>query len=566
MPVQLRIPGPPYTQAAMAGPPRPIPLLAQLLAAAFASVLVAQGGLARAEALPESAMLSAPENAVATWNGGAVDPGTYLRWLRYRGYDDTPVLAGEVRQLVLVEALSAAAMQGGLERSPGVARELAAARDRWLALAYENQVRGSVTVDDAEIDALLSERPDAFRRPKRWRLRRIQKSLGDDPTSTRRAMARLRADLSDGADFSALARRESEAPDAGDGGRMGLVTLGQLPPELAAAVGPLGPGDVTEVLQTGNVLVILRCDSVVGGSAPEDAEVRKRLRANLAELKASEDWRGVRRELLAASRFSPEAFADGADAVVMRIADRTWSATEVGQMPGAPSGLNVEEAEAFLAELAIVWGAARRGEARGLDRRPAVLEALGWQRLEILAVAELEKRLEREREAATEEDVRAYVRGNPERFVHPPSWRLSVLRTPPGDVGLAAARAARDAVERTVPFTQVARETSDHRSADGGGRLPWLGAEALERELGPETARVARRLRPGEVSKPISTDAGHWLLKLDDLRPERPQTLDEASPRARRELEARRLDAARSRLRDRLLDELDLDILLETTD
>ena len=67
--------------------------------------------------------------------------------------------------------------------------------------------------------------------------------------------ARVRADevlvaLNDGGDFKDLAREYSDGPFGPRGGDLGLFLLGELGPEIDAAVAPLQPGERTDVVET----------------------------------------------------------------------------------------------------------------------------------------------------------------------------------------------------------------------------------------------------------------------------------------------------------------------------
>jgi peptidyl-prolyl cis-trans isomerase SurA len=69
--------------------------------------------------------------------------------------------------------------------------------------------------------------------------------------------------------------------------------------------------------------------------------------------------------------------------------------------------------------------------------------------------------------------------------------------------------------QRQVPFPAVARQFSQSPSAATAGDLGWISANELSAELRP----VADRLQPGQVSLPVRTSTGVYLLAMRNRRP-----------------------------------------------
>ncbi len=75
---------------------------------------------------------------------------------------------------------------------------------------------------------------------------------------------------------------------------------------------------------------------------------------------------------------------------------------------------------------------------------------------------------------------------------------------------------ARRSVMRSGDFEKVAKEKSiDTASAENGGDLGYV----LQEELVPEFGDVAFILKVGEVSKPVKTQYGWHIIKVEDIRP-----------------------------------------------
>lgn len=69
-------------------------------------------------------------------------------------------------------------------------------------------------------------------------------------------------------------------------------------------------------------------------------------------------------------------------------------------------------------------------------------------------------------------------------------------------------------MQRGAPFPLVARQFSRAPSAAAGGDLGWMASTELTAELQP----VAERLQPGQVSLPVRTTNGVYILAMRDRR------------------------------------------------
>jgi peptidyl-prolyl cis-trans isomerase SurA len=69
-------------------------------------------------------------------------------------------------------------------------------------------------------------------------------------------------------------------------------------------------------------------------------------------------------------------------------------------------------------------------------------------------------------------------------------------------------------MQRGAPFPLVARQFSQSPSAAAGGDIGWIAAS----ELAPELQPVAERLQVGQVSLPVRTPTGVYIIALRDRR------------------------------------------------
>ncbi|NNE42982.1 MAG: hypothetical protein HKN12_02125 [Gemmatimonadetes bacterium] len=127
-------------------------------------------------------------------------------------------------------------------------------------------VRSQVEVSDLEIQQYWDNNQDSIPPvPAALELRRILFSLraedGVDTGAVERAERVVRR-LMAGEDFATLATIFSEGPAASRGGELGRFAPSDLDPRLAAAVEPLGVGEISEVVVTNRGAHILKVDDI----------------------------------------------------------------------------------------------------------------------------------------------------------------------------------------------------------------------------------------------------------------------------------------------------------------
>lgn len=75
-------------------------------------------------------------------------------------------------------------------------------------------------------------------------------------------------------------------------------------------------------------------------------------------------------------------------------------------------------------------------------------------------------------------------------------------------------------------FSEVAKQVSEDVTAANGGDLGWYERERLD----PKFAEVAFNLKPGVMSGIVETEYGFHLLVVEDKKPARKRTYEEARP------------------------------------
>jgi len=180
------------------------------------------------------------------------------------------------------EAFARRLQQGGFDEAGYrgyLARQLAVKR------LVEERIQAGITVTDAEVRRFYRANPRRFAIPQQIRLRHIL--IAGDGGRCRALLAQARRR---GADFAELARHHSQAENAADGGEVGYVSRGQLPPALDQAAFALEPGQVSEPVETEAGCHLLKLEGRRSGVLPE-AEARDSARAHLQGEKAKQRLR-----------------------------------------------------------------------------------------------------------------------------------------------------------------------------------------------------------------------------------------------------------------------------------
>jgi parvulin-like peptidyl-prolyl isomerase len=193
-------------------------------------------------------------------------------------------------------------------------------------------------------------------------------------------------------------------------------------------------------------------------------------------------------------------------------------------------------------------GFERALQAQGLDRQ--------YVRKEVIQTLTFEKVMEREIKPAikiSEEEVQGYYEQYKDQLRVPATYKLRQIRKIlPADASAEAKAAARAQLEELrrqasggADFAALAREHSDdEKTREQGGEMPWIVLTGR----GGGVDQVIAGLEVGQMSEVFESDAGLHLLRLDDRKPERVKTLEEArqeitevltAARARQEIQRR---------------------------
>lgn len=100
-----------------------------------------------------------------------------------------------------------------------------------------------------------------------------------------------------------------------------------------------------------------------------------------------------------------------------------------------------------------------------------------------------------------------------------PQYQISEVVIDPGRVGgidnaVQGAGQLIEQIQQGAPFPAVARQFSSAATAANGGDAGWVGAG----EMPAPVEQALEQLRPGQISRPIVTDDGVYIIALRDKR------------------------------------------------
>ena len=454
-------------------------------------------------------VVPAGSEVLATYAGGTVTRAEYDLWLLAQGQQDEPeARRSRLEAIAFAESLEAAAVAAGLDQKPQAVARLAQFETGLLAAALRQEVDRAITISDAEVEAELKAEEKELVRPRTVRLRNIFKRVPEGATEPERAavrarMERIREELVAGADFDALARRESDSQTRFRGGAMGHVPAGVLHPDVDKVVFALRKGELSAVLASADGFTLLRCDDIAEGRVIPLDEARTTIRQGL--------W--SRASLARQAELRADLLREAA--------------------PHDPAAGDDEEQRVRAA-------AAARARARGLDQAPVLRAQMRWRRAGLLATDEIARRLNQSLVPPTDAEMRDHFARNRERYVSPERVDLSVIGWPLDKTRLRLQFAEVEAVlarlrSGELAFDRAARDLSKHSSAAQGGRLGLLAVPDLA-PLGPNIFWTVEQLSTGAVSAPVQQDDWVYLVKLWERQPPRPLTFEEAARQIEQQL------------------------------
>lgn len=258
--------------------------------------------------------------------------------------------------------------------------------------------------------------------------------------------------------------------------------------------------------------------------------------------------------LAAAAAFSPAGASELPPDVLVRSQWMTLTRADYERaISKVPENLRFEfstspkRVQGMLNNLLVTKTLAAQARAHGTSAGAPFQKGAGADSDRALAAAEL-KRIEGDaaksfdaQKTAFEQKARELYTLDRSKYRTPEEVRISDVAVAIKDRGeeaaLARAREARQRILGGADFAAVAREYSDDPTTrDKGGALPFVTAKALTPEFGKAVFALTR---VGEIPEPIKAPLAYHVVRLEERRPERQQTFEEARDSIMRDLRGR---------------------------
>lgn len=160
---------------------------------------------------------------------------------------------------IRMKLLAAEGMKAGLDKDPDVQSQLALLKENLIAQAQLKKLDASMKVSDADLQKYYDEHKSDYEEVKARHILVAFKGspaaqTGKKELTEEEAKAKaedIRKQIEGGADFAALAKKESDDTGSGaQGGDLGSFSHGQMVPEFEKAAFAAKPGELTPVVRT----------------------------------------------------------------------------------------------------------------------------------------------------------------------------------------------------------------------------------------------------------------------------------------------------------------------------
>jgi parvulin-like peptidyl-prolyl isomerase len=196
----------------------------------------------------------------------------------------------------------------------------------------------------------------------------------------------------------------------------------------------------------------------------------------------------------------------------------------------------------------------QQAKSRNLDTDPQVQAAVEEAKKNAMIARYLKEAIQPKQ--VSEDELREQYEKTKARL-GPKEYRLRVIQLATED---KAKQLRAQLLKKDASFADLAKQESLSPSAQRGGELEWMSfkSPAQEGETGRlplPIAQAVEKLAPGKLSEPIAVKDMWWLVKLEEVRPTRVPTFEEARPQLLNALNAREAERATTELVQKLFKE-----------
>jgi parvulin-like peptidyl-prolyl isomerase len=187
---------------------------------------------------------------------------------------------------------------------------------------------------------------------------------------------------------------------------------------------------------------------------------------------------------------------------------------------------------------------------QGLDKDPEVLAVV--EQTKRAAMVQRYLRSQIKPTAVTEQDIKAHYEKVKAGY-GPKEFKLRVMMLP----NAPRAKEMRDQLAKGKDFAELARQWSLAPSATRGGDVDWVSFKTPAKEgethgLPLPIAQAVEKLQKGKSTAPIEVQGRWWIVKLDDVRPTKVPSYDQAKAQIQRMLVTRELERVTGELATQL--------------
>jgi peptidyl-prolyl cis-trans isomerase D len=220
---------------------------------------------------------------------GVFDEATYLKKVSQEGTTQDEfeqrvrdqLLRDKLRQLVFLGASSSEAalrtawIEDGTTVDLTVVRIRPQALEKDLVITDELRATWKTENEAAPREAYERDKARLYDHPEQARVRMIRLAVTPGGPDIAARLESVRAQVAAGGDMEALARAWSEDPSALRGGDLGAKPVGQLAPEIAAAITDLQPGGLSAVLTSATDVRFVRLEERIPAKVDPFEEVEQ---------------------------------------------------------------------------------------------------------------------------------------------------------------------------------------------------------------------------------------------------------------------------------------------------
>lgn len=142
----------------------------------------------------------------------------------------------------------------------------------------------------------------------------------------------------------------------------------------------------------------------------------------------------------------------------------------------------------------------------------------------------------------TDEETAEYYRRNSDEFYGPQSYDIAMIYISSAQADDRTIKLKlekiREGISRGDAFGELARLFSNGRSAASGGEMGVIKAGELDSTI----EAAALKLAPGEISQPITTSSGVYIVKLNKSMDAKPKPFEQVSEQIREKLFKKNMD------------------------